>query len=228
MTALPHPVRILPLRRGLALVAAVALLAALAGCNLAAGIGYALTGPPGTPAVATLDPTRSTVVFVDDRRSQLPKRALRAEIGVTAEQALFAEEVMPPEQVISSRDAIRAASLDSAEEPLSIVEIGRLVGADVVVYVDVRGFSLTRSGDPVNIAPSALADVKIIDAANNQRLWPPDGDHPVTIQLPRQTGIVQGLSLAERTMVEQQLARALGLGVARLFFETEYNADFDG
>lgn len=188
----------------------------LAGCNIVAPVALVLSPPPSTDAVFELDGARTHAIFIDDLRSRVPKRSLRDLIGTTAEGAMLEEEVLPNNQLIASAAFARAASDDQFSRKLSVVDLGRRVGADVVIYVSMESFSLTRDG--TTLVPEALASVKVLDTTNNKRLFPPgDGGYPLRVQVASEKGEVPR-DLAGRGAAEQALARRVGLALAQMFY----------
>src|SRR6185436_9787846 len=110
--------------------------------------------------------------------------------------------------------------------PMSISEIGRAVGAEQIVYASVDSFSLTPDG--VNFAPFAKLRVKVIDAVNDKRLFPPEaapgtsgGKEPFFIvEVPeRPRGSALPKTITERTKEEQKLAEDIGLRLSELFYK---------
>ncbi len=67
---------------------------ALAGCNILGPAILLVEGPPKVPAKFTPEKKRPTVVFVDDRASVLPRRALRQQIAAMCQNALLKEKVL--------------------------------------------------------------------------------------------------------------------------------------
>ncbi len=207
-------------RSGAAAIAAlVALLAAAAGCNIVGPVFVLAEGPPTNEAVVKLDPKRNHVIFIDDLRSRFPKRSLRGVMGRGAEETLLSKKALPAEKLISSESANQAAGSESNTSKLSIVEVGRRVGADVVIYVTIDGFFIT--GDGQTEMPAAVARVKVFDVAANQRLWPPTEEGFSLILQPREQRGNLPMNLAGRTAIETELARRLGVALAQLFFEHE-------
>lgn len=190
----------------------------LCGCNIATPILFAIEGPPKVEAVHTLDPDRSTVIFVEDRSNRMPRRSLRGTVGKTAEQALLAKKRIDDGKLISSASALRVAGEGTYSEPMPVVDVGRRLEAEVVIWVEV--VSWTLSADGTGIKARAQATVKIVDALKNERIWPPQGGYPVTADVERLAGTTN-LSRSERHKLEEQLATMLGLRVAELFYTHE-------
>ncbi|RMH25000.1 MAG: hypothetical protein D6693_09370 [Planctomycetota bacterium] len=209
---------------GGSLIAAALLSAAMltaGGCNIVAPVAYAIQGPPTTPALHTLDGSRTTVVFIDDRLNRVPRRSLRLAVAEEVEQALMRKGVLSADRVITTRAIMREASNDRFSAPRTVAQLGRDLGAEVVIYATID--SWTPSPDGVTLAPSAAVRVKVIDAAEDRRIWPPDGaGHRVVASLPPQTrGVPSG---ADLDRANAALALMLGQRIARVFFEHQRDA----
>lgn len=210
--------------RALARGAAAALLACaalgLASCNILGPATYFVLGPDKVPAAFTLDKNKTAVVFVDDRANRIPSRASREMIGKTCEEALLEKRVV--KDMIQSRSLQAVVARERFGKPMAIADVGRAVNADVVIYAWVDSFSMTADGQ--TYLPTASLRVKVIDCATTERLFPAstatEAWHPLTISLPQQQGFVPS-SNAEVAKAEQDLARWVGIALARLFFEHE-------
>lgn len=201
------------------IASACALLLAGAGCNIVGPAYYFIHGPEKTPAAFTLDPKRSTVVFVDDQNSILPRRSLRMEIAAAATETIQSDKLV--EDMIDSRGAIVAATRDRDSEPMSVVAVGRAVKAQVVIYVIVDAFSLSSGG--VAYAPMARIRVKVVDAENDHRLWPDPQlteGAPINVNMHEKPG-TRPQSAAQVAQAENELAHEVGVTVGELFFEHE-------
>lgn len=193
--------------------------ALLAGCNVVAPVAMAIEGPPTVPAVFELDPERPTVIFIDDRHNVLPKRSLRTDMARVTERVLLDGELVLVGNLIDHRAALRTAARELPDEPLSVVEVGRRIGAEVVIYMSFDSFMITRDG--VSVHPLCSGNLVIYDTVANTQLFPAAGDYGVRTSLPTKTTPFRSLGLAERSEVERELAAGVGLRLARLFFEYE-------
>lgn len=192
---------------------------ALSACNIFGPIALALAPPPSKEAATELDTSLTHVFYVDDRASLMPKRSLRGVIGRTAEERLIGREILKPDMVVPSMRAMRLVESESSDSPLSIADIGRNVGAQIVVYLTIDRWSLTRDGS--SPAPTARGRVKIIDALENERIFPEQKTgHPVTVRMPTRPGRVPN-DRVERGQLERELAVAIGRELARVFYEHE-------
>jgi len=195
--------------------------ATMPGCNIVSPIAYAIHGPEKTAALYKLDSSRTTVVFIDDRLNKAPRRSLRLAVAEEVEQTLMRRGVLNPEHVLTTRAIMREAADEQFTEPRTIAQLGRDIGAEVVIYATIDVWS--ASPDGVTLAPSAAVRLKVIDATNDTRLWPGDGrGHPVAASLPPQTqGVPSGADLDQGYTA---LAHLMGLRIARVFFEHEEDA----
>lgn len=206
-------------RAALAAAAFAPLMLALGACNIVAPAAYLIEGPPTVPAQTSLDPGRPTVIFIDDRASNVPRRSLRVIAGQTAEETMIAEDVVEQENMIAAQSTLRAASTEDPDDPMSIADLGRAVGAEVVVYLTVDAWTL--SSDGVSFSPVVSTRVKVVDAENRVRLWPQGGDgFSLRVEPPRRATDVPRTA-SERSEAENRLAARLGRAVAKLFYESE-------
>ena len=214
-------------RRLLSLAAAACALTAVArllsGCNFL-GPGLSLVIDDRTPAAFKLDPKRPAVVFIDDRNSVLPTRALRDRIAKAAEKQILEAKLLDVD-LISSDSLQQVVVAERFSRPRSIAEIGRSVQAEQIIYATIDTFSL--SPDNSQHAPSATIRVKVIDAVNDTRLFPPDsassasGKEPAyTLTIPekvRATPLPR--ATAEIIKEHQELADELGRRLGDLFYK---------
>ena len=150
-------------------MAAAALAAGfLPACNILGPVAYIIEGP-GTVEAQYILPDVTTVVYVDDRANAVNPTTLRRVIGDRVSSDLMAKEVLA--QTISPADALAMVSLsDSRNQLMPIDEIGRTLGADQVIYVEMLAFQ--SSPDGATPRPFAVCQVRVIDAVNHTRLFP--------------------------------------------------------
>lgn len=202
------------------LLGAICAGAIVAGCNYVGAAAYIIEGPPKNPARYTLPSDRKLVVFVDDRRNTAPRRTLRQVIGETAESVIIENTKITADLVLPASSAMRVSTTDRSGAMMSVVDIGRLVGAQVVVYVSLDVFSLTADG--ASFSPICRARISVIDVDANARLWPPGPPYPLTVNPPTAASGPQGST--ERMQAEDALAKTTGVLIGRLFFEHERDA----
>lgn len=206
-------------RLALAALALAGAAIATTGCNYVAAAAYVIEGPPKVDAKFKLDKTRRTVVFIDDRNNVVPRRSLRQVMGESVESELISNAGMDASLVIPAQSTLRATSAERLGAPMSIVDVGRLVGAEVVIYAVITRFSLSPDG--VTFTPVGTANVKVYDAVNNVPIFPIAGEGvPVNMLLPLKDSTMP-TGISEKTAAEEDAARAMGIQIARTFFSYE-------
>lgn len=193
-----------------------AFVAGVPGCNIVAPAAYAIHGPGKVDPVFALDKERTAVIFIDDPSSKVAQRRLRHSMADTASRTLLQKKVV--NDVIDSRTILNAASKERHGDRMSITELGRAAGADVVIYAVVTNFSLTA--EEGTFVPTTTMRVKIIDVAQGQRVWPAsEAGYLLEVRLPqRPSSLSQDRA---RLNMESQLAERSGVALAQLFYRHE-------
>ncbi len=201
----------------LALVAAGG--AALGSCNIVGPAAYLIGGQPKVDAQYALS-DRPTVVFVDDPKNLLPDRSLRRLIGDKVSQELMVRKLVTT--TISPADALAVAGRERFGEQMPIDAIGRAVGAEQVVFIDMVSFSL--SPDNVTPRPVGACQVKVIDVTNRERLFPTaDGGfrgslgYPVQVAM-RQVSLERYRTTSSRRSMREQLATEIADQITKVFY----------
>lgn len=197
-----------------------------AACNIVAPVLLVVEGPPSSDPVHRLDRDRPTVVFVDDLNNILPRQALKRLMAEEAQKYLMKERAIL--NVIDSGSAYMAAQGDKSGKLASVVELGKAVGAEIVVYVTVEAFSLTPDGS--SYEPSCSMFAKVLDVTKPKpRLWPEEKEgFPFTARFVQKTASIP-TSSTERARAEDNLARQAGKGIGQLFTRHELsNSAFRG
>jgi hypothetical protein len=207
------------------LVAAFILLVATilgAGCNIVGPAAAVLSGPPQRDAEYIL-PDVPTVVFVDDRGNTIGSnaRTLRKEIADKVSADLMEKKVLAT--TILPRDAMGVvAAHDREGDLLPIDAIGREVGADQVIYVEMIAFQ--GSSDGMSPQPYAACRVRVIDVNARQRLFPDDEAVSASRALDvtmRPLDPAAYRTSSSRLKVSRALADLLGERIAKLFYKHE-------
>lgn len=205
--------------RTLILSALVGVSIAIPGCNLVAGAYLIASGPEKTPAVFTLPKTASAVIALDDRGSVIPQRSLRDVIGKTAEEEILAQNLV--REMIASRLAAAVMARERYGQPMGIAEIGQAVKADIVIYVVIDQFTLSKDGQ--TLSPMTVGRVKIIESATGHRIGPPEGGptdyYPFEVDLPPQGDAAPTTNNQLQQM--QNLAKLTGVYLSRMFYNAE-------
>lgn len=191
---------------------------AMSACNIAGPVFVLMSGPPKSQALFELDPDRTYVVFVDDMRSRMPKRSLRNVISRSAERELIRNDSLPAKQIIPGGAAYTVIQSESWGDRMSIVDIGRRVGAEVILYITVDRFELSL--DRVSVWPVMSARLKILDVQNNERIWPTNTiGHMINVEPLALRGGQMPTTLSGRADLEEQLSERFGVAIAQVFYK---------
>jgi len=190
---------------------------AFQGCNVVAGVSYALSEEPQQDALFDL-PDVPTVVFVDDRRNILHPTRLRRVVADEITKVLLENKLVAT--VIAPQDILRvSATKDRYGELLPIDQLGNAVGASTVIYVEMTAFALTTNGKTPN--PVANCRVSVYDVHNKTRLFPiseiKNDSHPVFATI-KNVDPYTIHTVASSQSLAQELAVDLGKRVAEMFY----------
>ena len=207
--------------RTLAAAALAGLLLCLGACNVVAPVVLAVSGPGNIDREFELDENKSYVVFVDDPSNRVATRRLRLLIGEAAEERVIRRNLVDDGNVIAARSALAATTRDRNDQPLSIAEIGRAVGADAVIYVLVTEFNATPVSE--RTTPYAAMRVKVVESESASRAWPvtDEAGFAMRISMPGDAAATGATTRSEALRAQRQLAERVGLGIAQLFYTVE-------
>ncbi len=196
-----------------------ALMMLLSGCNIIAPLVIILAPDPQVEAAYKLQ-DRPTVVFVDDRNGLVSPTTLRRLVADRISQDLMLKKVIT--RTISPRDAEAVArQRDSHNAMLPIDAIGRAVGAEQVIYVEIIEFS--DRIDRYTPRPRGVCRVRVLDVTNRVRLFPaPDAaesSQTVEIFMDEIQAELYN-SRATRSKIGESLANQLGDMTAKLFYRS--------
>ncbi len=210
----------------LVVVSLLAVATALPGCS-AAGFAAVATGASRVKPIFKLE-DRTTLVLVDDPANLLGDPSL---VNVVAARASFAlvenkavKQIIKPATVNDLR-----ATLGADFENTPVALIGREVGADQVIHVVIEDAVL--AGEPGLLRPTAMFEVKVIDAVGNKRIFPAPlaDDMPGVSSLGQGAGFKKGVTMAYRPSgregqnllpeLRRKLAERIGLETAQVFYE---------
>ena len=188
------------------------------GCNIVAPAVYFIEGPPKVEAQHILADV-PTVVFIDDRSNVFNTFSLRRVIADKFSHRLMMEKVLS--RTISPQDTINLArTMERNNQIMSIEEIGKAVGAEQVIYIEMLQFTDTPDG--YTPRPMAACQVKVIDITNRKRVFPPeDSDEPARYvrAMTREVDPEMYRTRAGRLQTFEALAITTGEQVAKLFYK---------
>lgn len=201
---------------------AVILLALLAllpsGCNIVAPAYLLIKGPPKVPAEYRLDTQRSVAVVIDDPDSIVPSMGYRRVMLAAVQENLASKAKV--REVIDARDTMAVLARDSAQERMSLTQIGKAIGAQQVVWARVEGYSLAATTG--EFRPNARLRVKVIDVDANARAWPeePNEGYALNVTMRVRSDYVPTTGPEQRKALED-LAAYTGRAMAELFYSVE-------
>jgi hypothetical protein len=193
----------------------------LPACNIVGPAVFLAGGLPKVEAQHTLADV-PTLVFIDDRENRIRGSInLRRTIAETTSRVLMDRKLVT--RTISPNDAMTLATQrERNSRLLSIEEIGTMVGARQVVYVEMTQFQ--NSPDGYSPRPTAACSVRVIDLDAHQRVFPAAGSQETS----RQVRVVMRpvdpevfRTRSTRDKVHEELAVELGQEIAMLFYEHE-------
>lgn len=192
----------------------------LGGCNIVTPVSYLVFGPEKVEAQYELKDV-PTVVYIDDRQNVVNPVSLRRMIADSASTDLMQFNCVTT--TISGQDAMAIVlQKEKSNKVMSIEDIGKAVGAQQVIYVEMQMF--TESPDGATPRPTAQALVRVIDIDQHERVFPPtDGtEKSRTIQASLRVVDYNELrNSASRGKLMQDLAKETGVVIAKLFYKHE-------
>lgn len=189
--------------------------ATLAGCNIIGPIVILIAGPETIETEFKLDRKRPAVVFIDDPRSQIPRRALRLELLGSIEEVILKRDLV--NELIDGQAALRVADSDSTGGQMSVTELGREIGAEIVIWVTVDSFA--RANMAGGSEPSVSLRVRVVDATENQFLFPNDpAGRIIRVSEAVRRGAVASAAGAQSS-ADIAIAKKAGGAVAQLLYE---------
>lgn len=216
----------MPQLRPYPMLLTLAFLAALGGCEAPAFI--AETAGIGGKVKPVFDlPNRPTLVLVDDPQNHLGDPTLRTVIAANVAHHLADQKVITSKPIAGKEVTELAARVgQDAFSRMPIAQVGRELGAEQVLYIDVEAVSLQPA--PGMYRPTASLEIKVVDVATNTRLYPepppledptaPKRGRSLTVQL-RYDKTLRAQSRGLDAEMARRLAERIGLEVARLFYE---------
>ena len=186
---------------------------ALGGCNVAGALAYKVTGPPPIPAKYV--PAKvPMLVLVENSRNPSNLRLDADRLTRTIGEELAPHHVAPvidPEKLTDFR---RAQGAHYAS--LSITAVGRAVGAEQVLYVDLIDVSIEPAIGSELLQGRAEARVRVVDVHTGQTLWPSDAAQGQPVGAATSyTSVSAG---GGESIVRDQLLDSLADKIAKLFY----------
>ncbi len=197
------------------LILSITLITAFAGCKYAVLL---LPDPhEKTQAEYQLPKNKKIAILVDDYLSPIGNPSQRLNLAKKIAQNLIDSGALRAGNLIDSQKVFDTPADSPEGKKLSIQHIGRKVGADDILYVNIIDFNLQSDPENPLIVPKAKAYVKVIEVETGERLWPIDLAGRAVETKGRMEGDVA--EDADKTQFADKLIDELSATVAELFFE---------
>jgi len=204
--------------RGHPVVAALSLACLiLSGCQAIAWTAAQFAPPEKVKALYELPKGKSVLVFVDDSARQIEYVPVKAKLTEALGEQLLsnnaADRTVPYQRLLD----LMTSSPDF--DRLSVSEVGRRCGADVVLYVQIEQFQLREHPDSPLWQGKLQASIRVVDVQQG-RLWPtdrPDG-YPIG---PVETPLSAESSPGYESKLSNLLAERLADKIAKCFYDHE-------
>jgi hypothetical protein len=206
------------LRTALALLL-LALLILPSGCAAAGAAAYVLQ-PPQKVEARYKPTTRPMAILVETYRAKGGGGPGGQTVTVRDSLASYVAIELRKNKVTDVVDTSKIFDLRSLDpaafRKMSIDSVGRRVGADQVLYVDLLKFKVESSIGHDMVRGELQALVKIVDAANGETLWPKGAEQGFEVNV--DTPFTRTDDTTTPTTVEDALARSAADQIAKLFY----------
>ena len=203
-----------------AAAAVAVMLLAVPGCAWIAWTAHLLAPNEKIEPVCTIPPDVKILVLVDDLKltETVDCAAIKRDLTDSLNEELLAHEVVA--DVVNYDELLDFIADEPVYRQMPFGEVGRKLGADLVLYVRLDHFSL-RDSEASLLWQGNLDVVVSLKDTDDHMLWPMDkpGGHPidppVSVSCDREESQSYGVKLTE------ELAAQMADRIARLFYEHE-------
>jgi len=191
------------------------------GCTPVIGwFANAFAPPQKVKALYKPPPGKTVLVFVDDMLSPVSYERVKAELTGRLNRQLAEHGIAG--KTIGYDELLVLISATPNFNELAISEVGRKLGADVVLYVQITGFSL-KDEEGMPLWRGRLATAVRFVGVEAGRLWPEDrqGGYPVEpVEIPPSSHPSPTYGEALSKMLAEKMADS----IAKLFYDHEISA----
>ncbi len=188
----------------------------ISGCNIIAATAYKLA-PDEVPAQYEL-PAKPTLILVENFRQPGGSTEDAMMVGQFIHSHLVKKQneksytLIPVEKLLDFKSS-RAADY----QKLTVPDIARGVGAEQVIYVDLKTSGVSSMGDASLLKGKAASLVKVVDVSTGDVVWPKDITDGRSVAFETNpTDIAQKPRVSE---IKYALYDGLGLQIARMFMK---------
>ncbi len=193
----------------------------MGGCAAFAWLATQLAPPQTVEAVYKPPAGKTILVFVDDITHQVSYEPLKGELTRLLGKRLRDNKVAA--KTVPYEDLQRLAFSTSKFNQLAVSEVGRRLGADIVLYVQIDRFSLKDNPISPIWRGRFGATVRMVDVRKG-RLWPRDREqgYPMPdLQIAPTTDPSPTYAARLSSIMAEKMAEA----IANLFYDHEIRAE---
>ena len=189
----------------------------LAGCAAVGVVADKVIGKAPVPAVYTLGLTTTVLVLVENYQDPSMNATDSERVGRMIANVLETKKaaiVISPDKLVSVRDSHAAAF-----SRMSVVDIGKAVGAAKVIYINLGGVAVGAQQGSDMLKGISRANVKVIDVVTGGVAFPADMSegYPVDFSSPMRRG-AEGIT---PDAIRGETLVGLSTAIARLFYSYE-------
>lgn len=192
----------------------------LSGCGHWGGIGYFLGFGRRTKieALNTL-PENTLLILVDDPAEKVRWPRARNLLAQYVGEELLTHKAVSA--VVRPASLAKLRRMDPAFETYSATTVGRKLGAETVLFIEVRDFFAPKDIQDTSTAAKLTVSVRVLDVTQREharkvRLWPTDpGGHIVESTL----RAVEVHALKGENATPTELARKAAIYTGRVFYD---------
>ena len=195
-------------------IACIALACAAGGCNVVGAFLYKFSPPPQVDALYKLKNVPTVILVENFRNPDLS--ANESEL-----LARYVEEKMNDKKLVTVVPEEKVLDLKNNRPKdyaqMTIPEIGRAVGAEQVLYVDLQASAVGTMAANVMYQGKGSAYVKIVDCTSGDTLWPTDNADGFGVNYA--TPEIKGAENGTYNSVRDQLYNGFADAIVKLFYK---------
>ncbi len=204
------------------------LMSVAAGCS-GAGVGWfaaLFKGPEKVKATYEPPKDKKFLVFVDDLANPLSYEPIKRELSERLNKLLVENKVAA--DVVSYEQLLTLSMTDKKFNQLGVWNVGRRLGADIVMFIEVKEFRLKEYQDTELWQGNFAVEVRLIDCnapKDNVRLWPTDREKGYPVG-PVETEAREESAASHGVEVANELADKMADKIDKLFHDYEVETKF--
>jgi hypothetical protein len=193
---------------------AIAVLLGLGGCQLVGALAAKANGPEKVKALY-VPPKVMTLILSEHASGAGVDDVSSEDIGRRVAE-FWGDLKLSPLVDLSKLEELHLQRPEEYDK-MSVAAIGRALGAENVLYIDVRDSHDESAGGSDTIRATAAARVKMVDVATGRTLWPLDAAAGYAVDAQTQYQ-ARGEGVSESTQM-QEVRGAIANKIIKLFYD---------